>query len=206
METEKEKMLQGKIYDPSDPELIHLRATAHRLSKEYNDTLEEEEEKRRAILDRLLPNRGRSCYLQGPIYFDYGVFTTIGDYFFSNFHLTVLDCCTIRIGNHVFFGPNVTLAAPRHPMLASERACYQKPDGAITDKEYAKPIVIRDHCWLASNVVVCGNVEIGEGCVIGAGSVVTKSIPPHSFAAGNPCRVIREITDQESIELQKDLF
>lgn len=204
--TEKEKMLLGKLYDPSDNELATLRAKAHKLSKDYNDTYETEEEKREEIISKLIPNMGADTYLQGPIQFDYGVFTTFGNRCYANFNLTVLDCCEVSIGNNVFFGPNCTIATPIHPMIASERALQEKEDGSLFDYEYAKPITIKDDCWLASNVTVCGGVTINKGCVIGAGSVVTKDIPENSFAAGNPCKVIRKITDKDSVKLKKELY
>ena len=97
-------------------------------------------------------------------------------------------------------GPNVTLATPMHPLLPEERNVRQRQDGSYYNLEYAKPIVIKDDCWLASNVIVCVGVTIGEGSVIGAGSVVTRDIPPHSLAAGNPCRVIRTLTEKDRIE------
>lgn len=206
MGTEKEKMLQGKIYDPSDKELVQLRQTAHRLSKQYNDTYEEEEEKRQKLIDQLIPEKGTGCYFQGPIYFDYGIFTSLGDNVYANFNFTVLDTCPVTIGSNVYFGPNCTVATPIHPMLGQERLFKKKPDGTIYDDEYGKPVTIGDNCWIASNVVICAGVRIGDNCVIGAGSVVTKDIPSDSFAAGSPCRVIREITEQDSIKLKNDLW
>lgn len=203
---EKEKMLQGKIYDPSNEELVQLRQTAHRLSKQYNDTLEEEEERRQMLMDELVPNKGNGCYFQGPIYFDYGAFTTLGDNVYANFNFTVLDTCPVTIGNNVYFGPNCTIATPLHPLLGRERLFKKKPDGTVYDDEYGKAVTIGDDCWIASNVVICSGVEIGDNCVIGAGSVVTKDIPANSLAAGNPCRVIREITEQDSIKLKKELW
>lgn len=199
MMTEKEKMLQGKIYDTSDKELAGMRLKAHKLSKAYNDTFEDEEEKRTSILDELLPNRGKNTYIQGPIQFDYGEFTTFGKRCFANFNLTVLDCCPVTIGNDVFFGPNCTLATPIHPLLNEERKLRFKDDGTAYDYEYAKPIVIEDGCWLATNVTVCGGVTIGKNSVIGAGSVVTRDIPQGCLAVGNPCRVVREITDKDAV-------
>lgn len=201
--TEKEKMLQGFIYDASDKELVEMRRKSHKLCKLYNDTFEDEEEKRSQIIAELLPNSKKGLYLQGPIQFDYGVFTSFGENCYANFNLVILDCCEVTIGNNVFFGPNCTVATPIHPMCAEERRIQQKSDGTLFNYEYAKPIVIEDDCWLASNVTVCGGVKIGKGSVIGAGSVVTKDIPENSFAAGNPCRVIRKITDKESV---KDLI
>ena len=113
------------------------------------------------------------------------------------FNFTCLDVCEIHIGDNVMIGPNVTLATPMHPLLPEERNIRKREDGSFYNLEYAKPITIKDNCWLASNVVVCGGVSIGEGCVIGAGSVVTRDIPPYSLAAGNPCRVIRKITEKD---------
>lgn len=196
--TEREKMEKGMLYDPADEELVKLRAKAHQLSKDYNDTYETEKEKRAAILTELLPN-GNNCYLQGPIQFDYGYLTEFGDDCYANFNLVVLDCCPVKVGKNVMFGPNCSLMPPVHPMLAEERNGMVLADGSFYYREYAKPIVIGDGCWLASNVTVCGGVTIGEGTVIGAGSVVTRDIPSGVFAAGNPCRVIRRLTEKDRI-------
>ena len=204
--TETEKMLAGKLYDPSDPELAAQRKAAHRLSQLYNGTFEDEEGKRSDILRRLLPSLGEGAYLQGPIQFDYGIYTTIGAGSYANFNFTVLDCCPVTIGNNVFFGPNCSIMTPMHPLLPSERSLRRKADGTLYDLEYAKPITIGDDCWIAANVVVCGGVTIGRGCVIGAGSVVTRDIPAGSLAAGNPCRVIRPIAGEDSVELKRELF
>ena len=189
--TETEKMLAGKIYDASDSYLADRRILAHRLSKQYNDTFDDETEKRTAILKELIPNLGEDTYLQGPIQFDYGLYTTFGTRCYANFN---------------FVGPNCTLATPLHPYLPEERKLREKEDGTLYDLEYGAPIHIGDDCWLAANVTVCGGVTIGAGCIIGAGSVVTRDIPAGSLAAGNPCRVIRPITEQDSIYLKKQLF
>ena len=203
--TEKEKMLAGKIYDSSDKELAELRTKAHKLSQQYS-SLYEDDERRNAILDELLPDHGEGFFLQGPVYFDYGVFTKFGSGCYANFNLTVLDTCPVTIGDNVFFGPNCTIATPVHPFRWQERNMKKKSDGTVYDDEYGKPITIHSNCWIASNVVITGGVTIGEGCVIGAGSVVTRDIPPNSLAAGNPCRVIREITEEDSIEYKAELF
>lgn len=204
--TEKEKMLAGKIYDPSDEELSKLRLQAHKLSKRYNDTFEDEEEKREDILDKLIPDRKDGVYIQGPIQFDYGVFTSLGENFYANFNFTVLDVCPVKIGDNVLIGPNVSIMTPVHPLRYQDRNIKKKADGTLYDDEYAKPITIGNNCWIASCVTITGGVTIGNGCVIGAGSVVTRDIPDNSFAAGNPCRVIREITEADAIELKKELF
>ena len=204
--TEKEKMLAGKIYNPSDKELAALRLQAHKLSKMYNDTFEDEEEKREQILKELVPNRKKGAFLQGPVQFDYGVFTSIGKNFYANFNFTVLDCCPVKIGDNVMIGPNVSIMTPVHPLRYQDRNMKEKADGTLYDDEYAKPITIGNNCWIAGCVTVTGGVTIGDGCVIGAGSVVTRDIPANSFAVGNPCRVIREITEADAIALKKELF
>ena len=204
--TEKEKMIAGKIYDPSGQELAKGRAKAHRLCTDYNHTYEEEEEKRLSILKELIPTLSKGVFLQGPIQFDYGYNTFIGENSYANFNFTVLDCSTVTIGKDVFFGPNVSLVTPVHPYLPGERRMRFREDGSAYDLEYAKPIVIGDDCWFGSNVTVIGGVTIGNGTIIGAGSVVTKDIPSGVFAAGNPCRVIRELTQEDSIEHKKELW
>lgn len=204
--TEKEKMLAGKIYDPSDKTLDELRVKAHKLSQMYNNTYDTDAEKRREIMAELVPDCGQDTYLQGPICFDYGVFTTIGSKCFANFNFTVLDTCPVTIGDNVFFGPNCTIATPMHPFRWQERNMKHKEDGTVYDDEYGKPVEIGSNCWIASNVVITGGVTIGEGCVIGAGSVVTRDIPANSLAAGNPCKVIREITEKDSIQNMPELW
>ena len=197
--TEKEKMLAGKLYDPSDAELTALLVKARKLARRYNQTDEDEPEKRTAILRELLPNTPNLPSLQAPVYFDYGCNTSFGKFSGANFNFTCLDVCPVHIGDNVMIGPNVTLATPMHPLLPEERNFRQDTNGRWYNLEYAKPITIEDNCWLASNVVVCGGVTIGEGSVIGAGSVVTRDIPPHSLAVGNPCRVIRAITEKDKM-------
>lgn len=202
--TEQTKMIKGKIYDPNDSELLTMRAYAHKMCNRYNK-LDEDDERRKDILEMLI-DEDNDVYLQGPIYFDYGEFTTFGKKCYANFNFTVLDCAPVTIGDNVFFGPNVTIATPMHPLLPDERNMYEREDGVWTDNEYAKPITIKSNCWIASNVVICGGVTIGEGCVIGAGSVVTRDIPAGVFAAGNPCKVIRKLTAKDSIKLKKELW
>ena len=195
--TEREKMLAGMLYDPSDPELSALLVKARKLARKYNRIDEDETQEREKVLRELLPNTPFLPSLQAPVFFDYGCNTSFGEFSNANFNFTCLDVCPVHIGSNVFMGPNVTLATPMHPLLPEERNVRQRPDGSFYNLEYAKPIMIEDNCWLASNVTVCGGVTIGKGCVIGAGSVVTRSIPAHSLAAGNPCRVIRTLTEED---------
>ena len=193
----KNRMLAGKIYDSSDKELVALRKKCHKLCREYN-TLDDTDPRRKQILTELGIDLGDNVYLQGPIYFDYGCFISIGDRSYANFNLTILDTCPVKIGKDVFIGTGVSIVTPLHPLRYQERNAYEE-NGHLKDKEYGKPITIEDNCWIASNVTICPGVTISEGSVIGAGSVVTKNIPPNSLAVGNPCRVIREITDKDTI-------
>lgn len=196
----KERMLLGKIYDPADEELLALRTKAHQLCKEYNDTSELDSKKRNKILLDMGVKLGENTFIQGPIYFDYGCFISIGNNSYANFNLTILDTCPVKIGDNVFIGTGVSIVTPLHPLRYQDRNLYLSEKGYYTDKEYGKPITIEDNCWIASNVTICGGVTIGEGSVIGAGSVVTRSIPKDSLAFGNPCKVIRTITDKDAIK------
>lgn len=198
--TELEKMIAGKIYDAGADGLPEMRAIAHKLCAEYNATLETEEKSRGEILGKLLPKAHSSAYIQGAIFCDYGFNIKIGRNFYANFNFTVLDCCPVEIGDDVFIGPNVSLLTPIHPLCFQQRNVRKRADGTLFDYEYAKPIKIGNNCWLAGNVTVIGGVTIGDGCVIGAGSVVTRDIPAGSLAVGNPCRVIRQITDNDKLD------
>lgn len=206
--TEHEKMLAGYlIYDPFAEGMPEEREKAHRLCKLYNDTFDTETEKRNEILDELMPNRGKNVYLQGPIYFDFGTNISMGDNSYANFNFTVLDEGRVNIGKSVFIGPNVVMATAIHPLCYEDRnSFFNSKTGAVTNLEYTAPITVKDNCWIAASVTICGGVTIGEGCVIGAGSVVTKDIPPHSLAVGNPCRVIRKITDADKLASHPELY
>lgn len=198
--TEKEKMLGGQLYDASDPELYSLRIKARKLSRRYNLTDEDEAEIQRKILSELLSESPELPALQAPVHFDYGCNTYFGKCCEVNFNFTCLDVCPVHIGDNVLIGPNVTIATPMHPLLSQQRNFRRREDGSLYCLEYAKPVTVESSCWLASNVVVCGGVTIGEGSVIGAGSVVTRDVPPNTLAAGNPCRVIRRLTDNDRLQ------
>lgn len=197
--TEKEKMLAGQLYDPSDPELVTMQVKARKLARRYNLIDEDRPDEKETVLKELLTGTANLPAMQAPVYFDYGCHTSFGRFCFTNFNFTCLDVARVTIGENVLFGPNVTLATPVHPLLPSERNVRQREDGSYYNLEYARPIIIEKDCWIAANVVVCGGVTIGEGCVIGAGSVVTRDIPPHSIAVGNPCHVIRQITEADAM-------
>ena len=181
------------------PELRAIKRIAHNLNNDYNATYEGETEKRAEILEQLLGEMGEGTFMQGPIYFHYGKHTKIGKRVFINFNFTVQDDALVTIGDDCNFGPNVTIVTPVHPMLADERRAICDKDGVPRRVCYAKPVHIGRDCWFGANVVVCPGVTIGDNCVIGAGSVVTRDVPANTFAAGNPCRVIRELTEADSM-------
>lgn len=195
--TEKEKMLKGMLYDPSDKELASLREKAHNLSLEYNQLKDGDTKEKTRILKELLGGYDDTLFIQGPIQFDYGCNTYFGKRCYANFNFTVLDVCEVRIGDDVLIGPNVSILTPLHPLCYEERNIRVRENGELYDYEYGKPITIKNNCWIASNVTILPGVTIGEGCVIGASSVVTRDIPDNSLAAGNPCKVIRKITDKD---------
>lgn len=203
---EEEKIFAGVMFCPGDPELKAMKLRAHNLNLDYNRLYEDETEARAAILAQLLGDLGEGSYLQGPITFHYGKHTHIGQRCFINFHFTVQDDAEVFIGDDCNFGPNVTIVTPMHPMLPDERRLMRTGDGSLKRLCYAKPVHIGHDCWFGANVVVCPGVTIGENCVIGAGSVVTRDIPANSFAAGTPCRVIREITEADSMIHKPDIL
>lgn len=197
--TEKEKMLLGLLYDPGDYELVELRKKCHKLCMDYNNTLESEVLKREEILKEMDIKLTDGVYLQGPIFFDYGCNIEIGKNTYANFNLTILDTCNVKIGNNVFLGSGVSIVTPLHPLRYEDRNMYISENGQMTDREYGKGIIIEDNCWIATNVTILPGVTIGEGSVIGAASVVTKSIPKNSLAVGNPCKVVRSITEKDKL-------
>ncbi|MBD8839170.1 sugar O-acetyltransferase [Paenibacillus sp. CFBP 13594] len=203
---EEERIMKGILFSPSDQELKTIKRRAHNLSQRYSQTFEEQTEERDQILQQLLGQIGKGGFLQGPIFFHYGVHTRIGDHFFGNYNLTIQDDAQVTIGDYTSFGPNVTIVTPIHPMIASERRQMVDQNGDVKSLCYAKPVTIGNDVWISANVTVCGGVTIGNGCVIGAGSVVTRDIPPHSFAAGVPCKVIRKITDADSMRNYPDVL
>ncbi len=200
-----DKMVRGELYNPADQELVTLRKRVRRLFREYNLSDEDDQELRISLLHSILGGHGKNYYSEPPIRFDYGINTTVGEDFFSNYNLVILDCAPVKIGKQCFIGPNVSLVTPVHPLLACDRNMRTAADGKTYDYEYARPIVIEDNVWLASGVIVCGGVTIGHDTVIGAGSVVTKDIPSGVLAAGNPCRVIRPITEKDKLKMPFDL-
>lgn len=182
MLTEKEKMIAGELYNPLDEELINDRVRTRLLLKQLNELREDESQHRIRIVKDLLPNAEQGLWLQPPFYCDYGYNMHLGEKVFFNFNCVVLDVCPVTIGSRTLIGPNVQIYTAMHPMNHEERA---------SGVEFAKPITIGSDVWLGGSVVICPGVNIGDRAIIGAGSVVTKNIPPDVFAAGNPCKIIR---------------
>lgn len=197
--TEEERIFAGILFSPGNEDLKKIKLRTHNLCTRYNQTLEDETELRAQLLSGMLGGLGEGGFIQGPVYLHYGSHTTIGKRFFGNFNLTIQDDARVTIGDDVNFGPNVTIVTPVHPLLADERRQMRGPDGKPAHLCYAKPVTIGSNVWVCANVVICGGVTIGDGCVIGAGSVVTRDIPSGTLAAGAPCRVIREITEADSM-------
>mgnify|MGYP001171407590 FL=1 len=195
--TEEEKIFAGKLFDARTKELVAIKHKTHTLCQKFNQ-LDEFDKERLPIIKEFIGKIGKKYYLQGPIQFNYGCHTFIGENFGANFNTTIMDDARIYIGNNVMLGPNVSLMATTHPLIAKERTAMKYPDGHVSVSEYAKEIHIGDNVWIACNVVVCGGVHIGSNAVIGAGSVVTKDIPANYLAYGNPCKPIRMITEKDS--------
>lgn len=183
--TEKVKMLAGELYDASDPELASERKRARRLTRLYNATTEDEDERRDAILRELLGTVEGYLKIEPPFQCDYGAHIHIGAGVFINFGCVILDCNTVRIGRNVQIGPGVHIYAAYHPVEAAAR---------IAGPELAAPVTIGDNAWIGGGAIICAGVTIGENTTIGSGGIVVKDIPANVVAAGNPCRVIRTLT------------
>jgi maltose O-acetyltransferase len=185
MPSEKDRMLAGELYDPLDPDLVAARIRARDLCQSLNATREGDQEIRRRILTELFGSGGESVWMQPPFFCDYGANIHLGKRVFFNFDCVVLDVCQVRIGDFSQFGPAVQIYTATHPMNAELRR----------KQEFGKPIEIGDDVWVGGGAIICPGVTIGSRTVIGAGSVVTRDMPEGVFCAGNPCRIIRNITE-----------
>jgi maltose O-acetyltransferase len=181
--TKLEKMLAGELYDPMDFELVRARQRARDLCQTLSATREAQIDERRQLLEQLLGKGGNTVRIQPPFFCDYGFNILLGERVFFNFNCVLLDVCRVSIGDFTQLGPSVQVYTATHPMDADLRR----------KQEFGKPIEIGCDVWVGGAAIICPGVRIGSRSVIGAGSVVTRDVPEGVFAAGNPCRVIREI-------------
>ncbi len=199
--TIKERMASIQLFsdhDPNYPEEAEALAQARQRGKvlcyEINRLHPDDLQGRFQLMKQLFGAMGDHVWMEPPIHMSYGSNTMLGDYIYINFNLTVVDDYKVTIGDRVMFGPNVTIAATNHP-VHPEKRMYM----------YALPVVIENDVWVGGGAIIVPGVTIGHGSVIGAGSVVTKDVPPNVIAVGNPCKVLREITDEDRVYYYKDM-
>ncbi len=185
MKTEKEKMLSGEIYDANnDTQLLKERQESKAKCFEYNRLHPTQEQEKREILSSLLGKLGKNIIIEPNFWCDYGYNIKVGENFYANHNLIILDGASVTFGNNVFIGPNCALYTAGHPVDVERRN---------SGLEYAYPITIGDNVWIGGGVTILPGITIGDNTTIGAGSIVTKDIPSNCVAAGNPCRVIKDI-------------
>ena len=186
--TEKEKMLAGELFYSPDEQLKEERLRAKELLYDYNHLRPGETDKKETLMKKLMGSIGQEFSIGQPFYCDYGYNIEIGDNFFMNYNGVILDCAKVTFGDNVFVAPNCGFYCAEHPLDVEQRN---------QGLEYAYPITIGNNVWIGANVAVLAGVTIGDDTVIGAGSVVNKDIPSGVIAAGNPCKVIRKITEED---------
>ena len=194
--TVKEKMHSGKLYLPSDEEIVKEQTMCLEKLYDYNATRPLEQEKRASLLKEMFAEIGEGCYIEPPLHSNFGGrHVHFGKNVYANFNLTLVDDTHIYVGDHTMIGPNVTIASAGHPIL---------PELREKGYQFNMPVHIGKNCWIGAGVVIVPGINIGYNTVIGAGSIVTKDIPANSVAVGNPCRVIREINDRDREYYFKD--
>ncbi len=194
--TVKEKMHSGKLYLPSDEEIVKEQTMCLEKLYDYNATRPLEQEKRASLLKEMFAEIGEGCYIEPPLHANFGGrHVHFGKNVYANFNLTLVDDTHIYVGDHTMIGPNVTIASAGHPIL---------PELREKGYQFNMPVHIGKNCWIGAGVVIVPGINIGNNTVIGAGSIVTKDIPANSVAVGNPCRVIREINDRDREYYFKD--
>lgn len=197
MQREKEKMLSGKPYKSFGEELLGERQYAKEFVFDFNNSRPAEIGTRNDIIKKLFGKTGKTFFIEPPFRCDYGYNIEIGENFYANYNCIILDCAKVIIGDHVLFAPNVSLYTAGHPIHYTIRNL---------EIEYAFPITIGNNVWIGGNVVINPGITIGENTVIGAGSIVTKNIPANVIAFGNPCKVLRQITDEDKLYYFKNLI
>lgn len=193
--TEREKLKNNMLFTDMTEGLPEERRMGKEMVYDFNHTRPSENEKRIEIAKKLFGKIGTNFWIEPPIHLAYGKHTLIGDYFYSNFGLVIVDDNEVIIGDHVLFGPNVTISTTGHPI---------DPNLRKSGYMYSFSVVIRNGVWLGSGVIVNPGITIGENTVIGAGSIVTKDIPSNVIAVGNPCRILREVSEKDRIYYYKN--
>ncbi len=196
MSTEKEKMIAGRPYKASDPQLSRERQIAKERLFEFNSVPPGQIERRNELLRQMLGRTGKSFLIEPLFHCDYGYNIEIGENFYSNVNLVILDCARVIIGDNVLIGPNVSIFTAGHPLHFTQRN---------EGYEYALPVRIGNNIWIGGQVVINPGITIGDNSVVGSGSVVTKDIPKNTVTFGNPCKVQREITEDDRQYYHKDL-
>ncbi len=194
--TEWKKMQAGEIYNDFDKDLFNRRVEAKKLFRAYNQTEDDEVEKRKDIMKKLFKSVGNNVWIEPDFRCEFGKNITIGKDVYINFGCVILDCGQVSIGNSTLIGPNVGIFSSNHTTDAEERAA----GGLIP-----KPVTIGNRVWICGNVSIVPGVSIGDDTIIGAGSVVTHDIPSCVIAAGNPCRVLRRITEKDKVGYKKEV-
>ncbi len=189
--TEWERLQNGLIYNDFDEDLFERRVAAKKLFRTYNKTEDDEIELRTQIMQKLFKKIGKNVWIEPDFKCEFGKNITIEDDVYINFGCVILDCAEVTIGSHSLLGPNIGLYAANHSTDALER---------INGGCYGKPIYIGKNVWLGGDVKILPGVSIGDNSIIGAGSIVTKNIPANVIAAGNPCKIIRQITDKDKTD------
>lgn len=195
--TEKEKLQAGELYNGNDKELVADRISAKKLCAEYNAVTYNDFQKRERLLSRLLAFKGENTWIEPNFFCDYGYNIIMGDNFYSNHNLVILDCAEVIFGNDVFIGPNCGFYTAGHPLD------YKMRNYGL---EFAKPIKVGNNVWIGGNVCVMPGVTIGDNVVIGGGSVVTKDIPSGVVAVGNPCKPVKDIPESTFIPPEPEII
>lgn len=191
-----ERMHNGDLYYPGDPNLVPLQTERLDMLYDYNATRPTEEKKREEILKNLFAEIGEGCYIEPPFHANWGgKHIHFGKFVYANFNLTLVDDTHIYVGDYTMFGPNVTVATAGHPV---------DPELRQKGLQYNAPVKIGKNCWIGAGAVIVPGVTVGDNVVIGAGSVVTKDIPSNVVAVGNPCRILREVGERDREFFFKD--
>lgn len=185
----KEKMHNGMLYLPNDPQIVEEQVKCQERLYDFNRTQPSELAKREALLREMLAELGENCYVEPPLHANYGgKFVHFGKNIYANYNLTLVDDTHIYVGDYTMFGPNVTVSTAGHPILPELREqAYQ----------YNMPVRIGRNCWIGAGVTIVPGITIGDNVVIGAGSIVTKDLPSNVVAVGNPCRILREVNEYD---------